>query len=140
MNKRISKAKMIENHLKSGKRITQTQAKDLYGHQRLSGVIHELRKKYGDYDSIKTHDLTKKDRWGKPCTFAEYELVSTPEDWENIRKNYTNHDDNTEPQDNPNTYDDYLDLPSKEEMEKWHQKQKGKGLISKITSWFNGKK
>lgn len=59
-------------YLQSGNSISQAQAIDLFGCYRLGARIFDLRKKGHD---ITTENVTKKNRHGKPVTFAVYKLA-----------------------------------------------------------------
>lgn len=61
--------KHLQNH-KNG--ITSKTAFERYGITRLSGRIFELRKK--GY-AIQTDNVTEKNRYGHPVTYARYRLV-----------------------------------------------------------------
>jgi hypothetical protein len=73
--KRVTKRKLVLAHLLKHKSITSLEAIDKYSATRLSAIIFNLRKlKYG----IITKDVTIKDKYGNPCTYGKYVLVSLP--------------------------------------------------------------
>ena len=142
--KKISKQKMIENHLKSGKTLTQKQCFELYGHLRLSAVIFELRHDRG-WD-IKTHDKQALDRHKRMCSFAEYELISAPSEPEPSKKK----EKETEQAEMP--FDDFkdIDFTIPEDEEKKYElpknaedifpdgiKIKKKSFWERMSDWIN---
>jgi hypothetical protein len=61
-------------HLKKGRQITQEQAYELCGSQRLGAIIFNLRKKgYNIYNL----DVKGKNRFGNTCNFVKYMLANT---------------------------------------------------------------
>ena len=62
----------ILQHLKTGSSITQSEALELYGTQRLGAIIYDLRHKVG-YDILRV-DVTGKNRFGNFTTFGKYYL------------------------------------------------------------------
>lgn len=69
----ITQRDMILNHLKDFGSITPLKALEEYGCYRLSAVIFDLRD-IGRTEgfTIETRPLTRKNRFGKSVTFAEY--------------------------------------------------------------------
>lgn len=59
-------------YLKSGNSLTQKQANELCGTERLGAIIYDLRHKVG-YDIIR-EDCTGKNRFGNNTTFGRYSL------------------------------------------------------------------
>jgi len=73
MKKTKTQKSEVLKFMKSHKRgITSLQAIELFGATRLSDIIFRLRK--DGYD-IETQQITKKNRYGHPTTFACYKLV-----------------------------------------------------------------
>ena len=73
--KRVTKRKLVLDHLIKHKSITSLEAIDKYSATRLSAIIFNLRKlKYG----IITQDVTIKDKYGNPCTYGKYILRTMP--------------------------------------------------------------
>ena len=58
-------------HLQKFGTIDDTQARDMYGIRRIAAVIHKLREKGNEIETI---DVTEDNRYGEPCTFARYHL------------------------------------------------------------------
>lgn len=142
--KKISKRKMIENHLKSGKTLTQKQCFELYGHLRLSAVIFDLRHDRG-WD-IKTHDKQELDRHKRMCSFAEYELISAPNEPELSKEK------EKEPEQAEMPFDDFkdIDFTIPEDEEKKYElpknaedifpdgiKIKKKSFWERMSDWIN---
>lgn len=59
----------VLHHFKSGKTLTQDEARELYGIERLSARIAELRKKGHD---IETETVYCVNRWGKKTHYGVY--------------------------------------------------------------------
>ena len=73
MKKTKTQKSEVLKFMKSHKRgITSLQAIELFGATRLSDIIFRLRK--DGYD-IETQQITMKNRYGHPTTFACYKLV-----------------------------------------------------------------
>ena len=72
--KKVQKNKTTEvlKHLKVMGHITQREAYELYGSQKVSSIIFNLRK-LGYV--IETVDCVGKDRYGHTCKYARYELI-----------------------------------------------------------------
>lgn len=68
----MTQKEMVLDHLKNFHGITPLKALEEYGSLRLSAIIHELRHKDGY--NIATNYITRKNRFGKSVTFAEYTL------------------------------------------------------------------
>lgn len=64
--KRVTDCELIVRHLKSGKPITQDEAKDKYGVRRLAARIFDLREEYGENQIITIRKSSKGD------SYAEY--------------------------------------------------------------------
>ena len=76
-----TQAEVVLTHLKKGKQITQEQAYELCGSQRLGAIIFNLRKKgYNIYNL----DVKGKNRFGNTTNFVKYMLMNTQEEIENI--------------------------------------------------------
>ena len=72
----MTQKEMILQHLRLFGSITPLKALEEYGCYRLSAVIFELRELGRDYGfTIETKPLTRKNRFGKSVTFAEYFLI-----------------------------------------------------------------
>ena len=71
--KKITKSKMVLNHLKSGKSITSLEAINLYSATRLSAIIFNLRKRG---HTIATLPKIIIDKYGNKCEFAQYRLIN----------------------------------------------------------------
>lgn len=71
---KVKKDKTTEvlKHLKVRGSITAREAYELYGSQKVSSIIFNLRKR--GYN-IKTTNCLGKDRYGHTCKFAKYELI-----------------------------------------------------------------
>jgi hypothetical protein len=73
--KRVTKTKLVLEHLIKHKSITSLEAIDKYSATRLSAIIFTLRKlKYG----IITKDVTIKDKYGNTCVYGKYVLINMP--------------------------------------------------------------
>ena len=72
--KKVTKNKTTEvlKHLKVKGTITQREAYELYGSQKVSSIIYNLRKK--GYNIV-TENCIGKDRYGHLCQFARYILL-----------------------------------------------------------------
>lgn len=71
--KDMTQKEMILQHLRLFGSITPLKALEEYGCYRLSAVIFELRELGRDYGfTIETKPLSRKNRFGKSVTFAEY--------------------------------------------------------------------
>ena len=69
----MTQKEMILQHLRLFGSITPLKALEEYGCYRLSAVIFELRELGRDYGfTIETKPLSRKNRFGKSVTFAEY--------------------------------------------------------------------
>ncbi len=80
--KRLTKTKMVKNHLQRGQTITSLEAINLYGATRLSAIIFSLRQQGLDIATLPT---TIKDRFGNSTTYAKYKLLDLdiePRDFE----------------------------------------------------------
>lgn len=62
----------VLKYLQTHEYITDNIAHDLFGANRLSDIIFRLRNK--GYDIV-TRSVTKKNRYGNTCTYAEYVLM-----------------------------------------------------------------
>jgi len=71
---RLTKTKMVKNHLERGETITSLDAIQLYGATRLSSIIFNLRQRGLDIATLPT---TITDRFGNSTTFAKYRLLNT---------------------------------------------------------------
>tara|TARA_R110002012_G_scaffold150349_1_gene309626 strand:- start:1 stop:225 length:225 start_codon:yes stop_codon:yes gene_type:complete len=71
MNKFKNSTEAIKNHLENGT-ITQKQCSEFYGATRLGAIIFNLRQQG---NIIKTHIRKGTTRFGRPCEYAEYELL-----------------------------------------------------------------
>lgn len=71
---RLTKTKMVKNHLERGETITSLDAIQLYGATRLSSIIFNLRQRGLDIATLPT---TITDRFGNSTTFAKYKLLNT---------------------------------------------------------------
>ena len=69
----MNKTKAVKLHLETIGHITSLEAIELYGATRLSGIIYNLRNKYGMNIINKTNKI--KDRYGNNCYFDTYILV-----------------------------------------------------------------
>jgi hypothetical protein len=56
--------------------ITSREAFTEWGITRLSSIIHNLR--HNEFLEIETEDITSKNRFGHPVTFAKYKLTKNP--------------------------------------------------------------
>ncbi len=65
---------VVLEHLKTGKQITQEEAYELCGSQRLGAIIFNLRK---EGYSIYNIEQKGKNRFGHTCNFVKYMLVNT---------------------------------------------------------------
>ena len=73
--KKVTKSKLVLNHLLKHKSITSFEAIEHYSATRLSSIIFVLRRKgYG----IITKDVTIKDKYGNPCVFGKYVFLHLP--------------------------------------------------------------
>tara|TARA_R100000995_G_C3480172_1_gene123372 strand:+ start:1221 stop:1490 length:270 start_codon:yes stop_codon:yes gene_type:complete len=70
-------------HLKSGKQLTQEDAYELVGTQRLGAIIFNLRKMGYDIYSINVKGFN---RFGNSTNFVKYHLMSTKEQCEYIER------------------------------------------------------
>lgn len=72
--KKVQKNKTTEilKHLKVKGHITAREAYELYGSQKVSSIIFNLRKQ--GYNIV-TKECVGKDRYGHTCQYARYELV-----------------------------------------------------------------
>ena len=72
--KKVVKNKTTEilKHLKVRGYITAKEAYELYGSQKVSSIIFNLRRQ--GYNII-TEDCLGKDRYGHTCKYAKYELI-----------------------------------------------------------------
>ena len=70
--KRLTKTKMVKNHLQRGETITSLEAINLYSATRLSAIIFSLRRQGLD---IVTLPITIKDMFGNSTTYAQYKLL-----------------------------------------------------------------
>lgn len=71
----------VLEHLKTGKQITQEEAYDLCGSQRLGSIIHTLRKKGYRIYNVK---CVGKNRFGNYTNFSKYALANTIQEIYNI--------------------------------------------------------
>ena len=69
---KLTKTKMVKQHLRGGKTITSLEAINLYSATRLSAIIFCLREKG---HNIVTIPITIKDRFGNSCQYAKYKLL-----------------------------------------------------------------
>lgn len=67
----MTQNEMILDHLKTFGRITPMKALEEYGCMRLSARIADLKER-GYRDNIRTEFISRKNRFGKTVTFAEY--------------------------------------------------------------------
>jgi len=68
---------VVLEHLKTGKQLTQEQAYELCGSQRLSDIIYKLRKKgYSIYNILEKGT----NRFGNNTNFVKYMLTNTREE------------------------------------------------------------
>lgn len=76
--KKVTKSKLVLQHLLKKKSITSWEAIEMFSATRLSAIIFTLRKRgYG----IATKDVTMKDKYGNKGFYAKYILTSMPNDW-----------------------------------------------------------
>lgn len=76
--KKVSKTKLVLQHLLKKKSITSWEAIEMFSATRLSAIIFCLRKRgYG----IATKDIAMTDKYGNKGFFAKYTLTSMPNDW-----------------------------------------------------------
>ena len=68
---------VVLEHLKTGKQLTQEQAYELCGSQRLGSIIYNLRKKGYNIYNI---DAKGKNRFGNNTNFVKYMLTNTKEE------------------------------------------------------------
>lgn len=69
---KLTKTKMVKQHLRGGKTITSLEAINLYSATRLSAIIFRLREQG---HNIVTIPITIKDRFGNSCQYAKYKLL-----------------------------------------------------------------
>lgn len=69
---KLTKTKMVMQHLRGGKTITSLEAINLYSATRLSAIIFRLREQG---HNIVTIPITIKDRFGNSCQYAKYKLL-----------------------------------------------------------------
>ncbi|CAI8283951.1 MAG: Uncharacterised protein [Porticoccaceae bacterium UBA1117] len=69
---KLTKTKMVMQHLRGGKTITSLEAINLYSATRLSGIIFCLRNKG---HNIVTIPITILDKYGNNCHYAKYKLL-----------------------------------------------------------------
>lgn len=69
---KLTKTKMVMQHLRGGKTITSLEAINLYSATRLSAIIFCLRNKG---HNIVTIPITILDKYGNNCHYAEYKLL-----------------------------------------------------------------
>lgn len=76
-----TQSQVVLEHLKTGKQITQDEAYDLCGSQRLGAIIFNLRKK-----GFNIYSLPQKvtNRFGNTTTISKYMLMNTQEEIKNI--------------------------------------------------------
>lgn len=72
MGKVSQKAKVL-NHLQNHRCITSMEAFSKYGATRLSAIIFDLKK---EGYLIKATSVTKRNKEGNSCTYAEYSLMT----------------------------------------------------------------
>ncbi len=75
MSKKVTQKTEVLKHLRNHNGITSMEAFQLYGVTRLSAKIYELRHDGYVIDNIDEHT---KNRYGHPCTYVRYVLVSEP--------------------------------------------------------------
>lgn len=75
----------VLEYLKTGKTITQSEATELCGTQRLGAIIYNLRHKSG-FDIYKI-DCKTKNRFGNNTNFCKYILANTREEIKKIESN-----------------------------------------------------
>lgn len=68
----------VLQHLKMGKPLSQEEATELYGTQRLGAIIYNLRHKVGY--SITNIDNVGINRFGNSVSFVKYMMVNTTEE------------------------------------------------------------
>ena len=76
-----TQSEAVLEYLKTGKQLTQEDAYDLVGTQRLGAIIFNLRKKGYDIYSL---DCKGKNRFGNTTNFVKYMLSSTREQCKKI--------------------------------------------------------
>ena len=69
---KLTKTKMVMQHLRGGKTITSLEAINLYSATRLSAIIFCLREKG---HNIVTIPITIRDRFGNSCQYGKYKLL-----------------------------------------------------------------
>jgi hypothetical protein len=135
--KKRSKTEDVMNHLRNKGRLSQLQCTELYSATRLSGIIFSKREQ--GYD-IKTHDVTILDKYGKECTYAEYELISEPSEPKATKSK------EKEPKQAEMPFDDFKDIdfttPIEDEEKKAEDlfpnaiKIKKKNFWDRVSDWF----
>lgn len=69
---KVSQKSKVLNHLQNHRCITSMEAFSKYGATRLSAIIFDLR---DEGYMIKTNKVTKKNKDGNVCNYAEYSLM-----------------------------------------------------------------
>ena len=70
---KVSQKSKVLNHLQNHRCITSMEAFSKYGATRLSAIIFDLR---DEGYLIKTNKVTKKNKDGNVCNYAEYSLMT----------------------------------------------------------------
>lgn len=72
MDKKITKKKMVLDHLKKHGSITSLEAIENYGATRLSAIIFNLRKQGYNIDTV---DIKSVDRYGNSVVYGKYVMA-----------------------------------------------------------------